>query len=87
MYHFPPDFYLPTINSGLCPIQEAKPLFKMVGSQCRMCKDVRLRVMRGEGHMARQCTQQKRLKKSEWFKKKMLLAEALEVGVTLDERT
>ncbi|GKA74924.1 hypothetical protein Tco_0781302 [Tanacetum coccineum] len=35
--------------------------------------------------MARQCTQQKRPKNSEWFKKKMLLAEALEVGVTLDE--
>ncbi|GJY24496.1 hypothetical protein Tco_0398154 [Tanacetum coccineum] len=40
---------------------------------------------RGKGHMARQCTKPKRLKNSNWFKEKMLLAQALESGVVLDE--
>ncbi|GJZ50199.1 hypothetical protein Tco_0604389 [Tanacetum coccineum] len=35
--------------------------------------------------MARQCTQPKSTKNSEWFKEKMLLAQALESGVVLDE--
>ncbi|GKE06651.1 hypothetical protein Tco_1398669, partial [Tanacetum coccineum] len=39
----------------------------------------------GEGHMARQCTQPKRPKNSEWFKEKMLLAQAQESGVVLDK--
>ncbi|GJW90167.1 retrovirus-related pol polyprotein from transposon TNT 1-94 [Tanacetum coccineum] len=39
----------------------------------------------GEGHMAKQCTAKKRVKDSEWFKDKMLLAQAQEVGVVLDE--
>ncbi|GKA70235.1 retrovirus-related pol polyprotein from transposon TNT 1-94 [Tanacetum coccineum] len=38
-----------------------------------------------EGHMARQCTKTKRPRNSPWFKEKMLLAEALESGVVLDE--
>ncbi|GKA26379.1 retrovirus-related pol polyprotein from transposon TNT 1-94 [Tanacetum coccineum] len=38
-----------------------------------------------EGHMARQCTKPKRPKNSEWFKEKMLLAQALEARVVLDE--
>ncbi|GJR28379.1 retrovirus-related pol polyprotein from transposon TNT 1-94 [Tanacetum coccineum] len=45
--------------------------------QCYNCQ--------GEGHMARQCTKPKRPKNSEWFKEKMLLAQAQEVGVVLDE--
>ncbi|GJX19235.1 retrovirus-related pol polyprotein from transposon TNT 1-94 [Tanacetum coccineum] len=40
---------------------------------------------RGEGHMARQCTQPKRPRNSEWFKEKMLLVQAQESGVILDE--
>ncbi|GKG45315.1 hypothetical protein Tco_0495393, partial [Tanacetum coccineum] len=39
----------------------------------------------GGCHMARQCTQQKRPKNFEWFKEKMLLAQALESGMILDE--
>ncbi|GKB00019.1 hypothetical protein Tco_0828012 [Tanacetum coccineum] len=35
--------------------------------------------------MARQCTKPKRPKNSEWFKEKMLLAQALEARVVLDE--
>ncbi|GKB77141.1 hypothetical protein Tco_0944036 [Tanacetum coccineum] len=40
---------------------------------------------RGEGHMVRQCTQPKKAHNSEWFKEKMLLAQAQESGVALDE--
>nr|GEY23701.1 retrovirus-related Pol polyprotein from transposon TNT 1-94 [Tanacetum cinerariifolium] len=36
-------------------------------------------------HMARQCTKQKRLRNSSWFKEKMLLVQAQESGQVLDE--
>ncbi|GJY12000.1 retrovirus-related pol polyprotein from transposon TNT 1-94, partial [Tanacetum coccineum] len=39
----------------------------------------------GEGHMARQCTQPKRPRNAAWFKDKLMLAEAQEVGKILDE--
>ncbi|GKB09893.1 hypothetical protein Tco_0843816 [Tanacetum coccineum] len=39
----------------------------------------------GEGHVAKLCTQLRREHNSEWFKEKMLLAQAQEVGVALDE--
>ncbi|GJZ62848.1 hypothetical protein Tco_0619269 [Tanacetum coccineum] len=41
--------------------------------------------IKGEGHMAKQCTTRKRVKDYEWFKDKMLLAQAQEAGVVLDE--
>ncbi|GJS69567.1 hypothetical protein Tco_0702408 [Tanacetum coccineum] len=37
------------------------------------------------GHIARNCTQPKRLQKSKYFKDKMLLMQAQENGVALDE--
>ncbi|GKC61910.1 hypothetical protein Tco_1089508 [Tanacetum coccineum] len=40
---------------------------------------------KGEGHMAKQCIAKKRVKDSEWFKVTMLLAQAQEAGVVLDE--
>ncbi|GJZ95727.1 retrovirus-related pol polyprotein from transposon TNT 1-94 [Tanacetum coccineum] len=39
----------------------------------------------GERHMARQCTQPKRPRNSTWFKEKLMLVEAKEVGQVLDE--
>ncbi|GKF74257.1 retrovirus-related pol polyprotein from transposon TNT 1-94, partial [Tanacetum coccineum] len=39
----------------------------------------------GEGNMARQCTQPKRPRNTEWFKEKLMLAEAQEAGQILDE--
>ncbi|GKF72406.1 copia protein, partial [Tanacetum coccineum] len=39
----------------------------------------------GEGQMARQCTQPKRLRNAAWFKEKLMLAEAQEAGQILDE--
>ncbi|GKC23248.1 retrovirus-related pol polyprotein from transposon TNT 1-94 [Tanacetum coccineum] len=38
-----------------------------------------------EGHMAKQCTQPKRLRSSAWFKEKLMLAKAQEAGQILDE--
>ncbi|GJS36160.1 hypothetical protein Tco_0534542 [Tanacetum coccineum] len=38
-----------------------------------------------EGHMARQCTQPKRPRNADWFKEKILLIQAHESGVVLDE--
>ncbi|GJY02560.1 retrovirus-related pol polyprotein from transposon TNT 1-94 [Tanacetum coccineum] len=38
----------------------------------------------GEGHMARQCTQPKRLRNSAWFKEKILLVQAQKSGQTDD---
>ncbi|GJZ81318.1 hypothetical protein Tco_0646312 [Tanacetum coccineum] len=39
----------------------------------------------GKGHMAKHCTIRKKVKDSKWFKDKMLLAQAQEAGVVLDE--
>ncbi|GJZ78180.1 integrase, catalytic region, zinc finger, CCHC-type containing protein [Tanacetum coccineum] len=44
-------------------------------------KVIRCYNCKGEGHMARQCTQPKKLKNSEWFKEKIMLAQAHEVGI------
>nr|GEW42728.1 retrovirus-related Pol polyprotein from transposon TNT 1-94 [Tanacetum cinerariifolium] len=40
---------------------------------------------KGEGHIAKQCNAKKRVKESEWFKEKMLLAQAQQSGVILHE--
>ncbi|GJX78328.1 reverse transcriptase domain-containing protein [Tanacetum coccineum] len=45
--------------------------------QCCNCK--------GDGHVARQCTQSKRAQNSTWFKEKMLLAQIQEAWVALSE--
>ncbi|GJS67533.1 hypothetical protein Tco_0682097 [Tanacetum coccineum] len=44
-----------------------------------------LHLAKGFGHIARNCTQPKRPQNSEYFKDKMLLMQAQENGVTLDE--
>ncbi|GKA06860.1 hypothetical protein Tco_0686084 [Tanacetum coccineum] len=40
---------------------------------------------KGEGHMARQCTQPKRLRNATWYKENAMLVEAQEAGQILDE--
>ncbi|GKC33194.1 hypothetical protein Tco_1040488 [Tanacetum coccineum] len=61
--HLPHDIHLPTINSGLRPIQGTKPLFKtarnMGNATANQSKVGRCYNYKGEGHMARQCTQPK----------------------------
>ncbi|GJS17642.1 retrovirus-related pol polyprotein from transposon TNT 1-94 [Tanacetum coccineum] len=39
----------------------------------------------GEGHMARQCTQPKRLRNAAWFKEKLMLAKAQEADSQMDD--
>ncbi|GKB94591.1 retrovirus-related pol polyprotein from transposon TNT 1-94 [Tanacetum coccineum] len=51
----------------------------------RVMRVIRCYNCRGEGHIARQCTQPKRVQNSEWFKEKIQLAQAQEAGVALDE--
>ncbi|GKD56271.1 hypothetical protein Tco_1289658 [Tanacetum coccineum] len=48
-------------------------------------KVIRCYNYKGEGYNAKQCTQPKRAQNSEWFKDKMLLAQAKEARVALDE--
>ncbi|GJZ12369.1 hypothetical protein Tco_0547599 [Tanacetum coccineum] len=46
---------------------------------------VKVILVLGEGHMARQCTQPKRSRNATWYKEKSMLAEAQEAGQILDE--
>nr|GFC50902.1 hypothetical protein [Tanacetum cinerariifolium] len=57
----------------------------MGNSSTNQSKVIRCYKYRSEGHMERQCTQTKRQKNSEWSKEKILLAQALESLMTLDE--
>ncbi|GJY47142.1 hypothetical protein Tco_0436205 [Tanacetum coccineum] len=49
------------------------------------CLNKAIAFLTGEGHMARQCTQPKRLRNATWYKEKAMLAEAQEAGQMLDE--
>ncbi|GKC34342.1 hypothetical protein Tco_1046726 [Tanacetum coccineum] len=91
------DILLQITNFELRPIQELKLQFKMAKLQFGMFKEDSLKVMRamlervklqekgGEGHIAKQCTAKKWVKDSEWFKDKMLLAQAQEARVVLND--
>ncbi|GKD33707.1 hypothetical protein Tco_1249216 [Tanacetum coccineum] len=47
--------------------------------------NVKVILVLGEGNMARQCTEPKRLRNAAWYKEKAMLAEAQEAGQILDE--
>nr|GEV07732.1 copia protein [Tanacetum cinerariifolium] len=51
----------------------------------RQARVVKCYNCQGEGHMARQCTQPKRLRNATWYKDKEMLSEAQEAGQILDE--
>ncbi|GJW78183.1 retrovirus-related pol polyprotein from transposon TNT 1-94, partial [Tanacetum coccineum] len=51
----------------------------------RQAKVVKCYNCQGKGHMARQCTQPKRLRNAAWYKDKAMLAEAQEAGQILNE--
>ncbi|GKC75372.1 hypothetical protein Tco_1126146 [Tanacetum coccineum] len=55
----------------------------MAGSQCNKFKGDK---GKGEGHMARQCTQPKQPRNAAWYKDKAMFAEAQEARQILDEK-
>ncbi|GJW72514.1 retrovirus-related pol polyprotein from transposon TNT 1-94 [Tanacetum coccineum] len=57
----------------------------MAGLLFNKYKEDRVRVLLGEGNIARQRTQLKRPRNSAWFKEKILLVQAQESGQVLDE--
>ncbi|GKE46501.1 hypothetical protein Tco_1477759 [Tanacetum coccineum] len=59
----------------------------MAGSQCNKYRGDKVKVILvlGEGHMARQCTQPKRTRNAAWYKEKAMSAEAQEARQILDE--
>ncbi|GJV77359.1 retrovirus-related pol polyprotein from transposon TNT 1-94 [Tanacetum coccineum] len=95
--HTKHTFLKQTINLELHQILGTKPQFKMAGLWFRMFRVDRIedRVTKtrhvkcynynGIGHIARNCTQPKRPQTSKYFKDKMLLMQAQENGVALDE--
>ncbi|GKD28217.1 hypothetical protein Tco_1238995, partial [Tanacetum coccineum] len=59
-------------------LQLTRNLLKPIKGLLNKYKGDRVRVLLGEGNMARQCTQPKRLRNSVWFKEKMLLVQEQE---------
>nr|GEU49910.1 potassium channel AKT1-like [Tanacetum cinerariifolium] len=71
-----------TLQEELHRIQELKLLFKMAKLLFITFKDVSLK---GEDHITKQCTIKKRVKDAEWFKEKILLAQAQKACIILHE--
>ncbi|GKC64021.1 hypothetical protein Tco_1096619 [Tanacetum coccineum] len=84
-------FAVPVFSSGdyliACLNKAMAFLTVMAGSQCSKFRGDKVKVILvlGEGHMARQCTQPKRPRNVAWYKEKAMLAEAQEAGQILDE--
>ncbi|GJZ38750.1 retrovirus-related pol polyprotein from transposon TNT 1-94 [Tanacetum coccineum] len=66
-----------TIQNGQVTVQNVQGANQPRVIRCYNCN--------GEGRMAKQCTARKKVKDSEWFKEKMLLAQAQEAGVVLND--
>nr|GEU91374.1 integrase, catalytic region, zinc finger, CCHC-type, peptidase aspartic, catalytic [Tanacetum cinerariifolium] len=85
--HTKPFYLKQTINSERHPMQGTKPQYKMaeVGNvNPGQARPVKCYNCNGVGHIARNCTQQKRPQNSEYYKDKMLPMQAHENGVALD---
>ncbi|GJW35122.1 reverse transcriptase domain-containing protein [Tanacetum coccineum] len=71
-----------TGNSQATGTRVINTVGKVKANQSRVIRSYNCK---GEGHIAKQCTMKKRVKDSEWFKEKMLLAQAHESRVILLE--
>ncbi|GKB06916.1 hypothetical protein Tco_0835149 [Tanacetum coccineum] len=72
-------------NAGNNQASGAQVINAVKNTRANQPRVIRYYNCKGEGHMAKQFTTRKRVKDSEWFKEKMLLAQAQEAGVVLDE--
>ncbi|GJV45959.1 copia protein [Tanacetum coccineum] len=95
VHHYSPAVVL-QLDSGLATQTDAgdvargnaigtRVIQNTINATANQSKVIRCYNCRGEGHIARHCTQPKRAHNSEWFKEKMQLAQAQEAGVALDE--
>ncbi|GKB38145.1 hypothetical protein Tco_0883087 [Tanacetum coccineum] len=76
----PTDDLIASINKAMAFISTSfSSRYPLTNNQLRTSSNLRNQatIQDGEGHMARQCTEPKRPKNSEWFKEKILLAQAL----------
>ncbi|GJV95279.1 retrovirus-related pol polyprotein from transposon TNT 1-94 [Tanacetum coccineum] len=72
-------------DDKLCYDSDIKDIYTLI-NHYQTAKEIWDRIKElMEGNMAKQCTARKRVKNYEWFKDKMLLAQAQEAGVVLDE--
>nr|GEU92275.1 integrase, catalytic region, zinc finger, CCHC-type, peptidase aspartic, catalytic [Tanacetum cinerariifolium] len=68
------------LTQDLFQYKEPSYYSRRQGQSVECTRETDSELCRGNGHMARHCTQIKRPKNSEWFKEKMLLAQAQESG-------
>ncbi|GJS96002.1 retrovirus-related pol polyprotein from transposon TNT 1-94 [Tanacetum coccineum] len=71
------------VNNGKSQAIRTRVINTVREANANQPRSIRCYNCRGEGHMAKQCTAKKRVKDFEWFKVKMLLAQAQEAGVIL----
>ncbi|GJW34885.1 retrovirus-related pol polyprotein from transposon TNT 1-94 [Tanacetum coccineum] len=68
-------------NAGNNHASGARVINVVGNTRANQPRVIRCYICKGEGHMAKQCAIRKRMKDSEWFKDRMLLAQAQEAGV------
>ncbi|GKB50462.1 hypothetical protein Tco_0901215 [Tanacetum coccineum] len=78
----PPSYGVNDGNSQATGMRGVNNVTDVNANQSRV---IRFFNCKGEGHIGKQCTSKKRVKDAEWFKEKMLLAQAHEAGVVLHE--
>ncbi|GJZ44086.1 integrase, catalytic region, zinc finger, CCHC-type containing protein [Tanacetum coccineum] len=74
-----------TVNTGKSQATGTRAINTVRDVNANQPRAIRCYNCKGEGHMAKQCTARKRVKDSEWFRGKMLLAQAQEAKVVLHE--
>ncbi|GJR40548.1 retrovirus-related pol polyprotein from transposon TNT 1-94 [Tanacetum coccineum] len=79
------DDSLKVINTRKSQATETRVINIVGDVMANQPRAIRCYNCKGEGHIAKKCIVKKRVKDSEWFKEKMLLAQAQEARVLLHE--